>query len=137
MNLDTDAHPTEVRLRGPFQVLAEGPAYLYATAQGSACEFWLRGDGARRALLDRAQELALEWRASAVHATVTGAASSAMLELQAAAVHTPLRGLYACLPLQSYDAGARAFWRKVFFVVRLPGGRRLLHWLARRPRRLA
>jgi hypothetical protein len=44
-------------------------------------------------------------------------------------VHEPLQDLYEGLPLASIDADARRFWRRVFRLVRLPGGRYLLRLL--------
>jgi hypothetical protein len=38
------------------------------------------------------------------------------------------------LPLVSFDDKARRFWRRVFRLVRIPGGRHLLGVLARRNR---
>jgi hypothetical protein len=39
------------------------------------------------------------------------------------------------LPLASIDADARRFWRRVFRLVRIPGGRYLLKVLTRARRR--
>jgi hypothetical protein len=39
--------------------------------------------------------------------------------------------LYESLPLVSIDANARRFWRRVFRLVRIPGGRFLLKLLTR------
>jgi hypothetical protein len=38
------------------------------------------------------------------------------------------------LPLVVLDAAARRFWGRVFLIARLPGGRRLLRWIAQRTR---
>ena len=48
-----------------------------------------------------------------------------------AIVHEPLGHLYESLPLVKFDAKARRFWRRVFRLVRIPGGRYLLKFLAR------
>jgi len=37
--------------------------------------------------------------------------------------------LYAALPLAQFDRRARRFWRRVFLLVRIPGGRSLLGML--------
>jgi hypothetical protein len=42
--------------------------------------------------------------------------------------------LYEALPLAGFDATARRFWRRVFLLVRLPGGRYLLRLIAQRKR---
>jgi hypothetical protein len=49
-------------------------------------------------------------------------------------VHTSREGLYAILPLARFDARARAFWRRVFLLVRLPGAGWLLRWIAAKSR---
>jgi hypothetical protein len=54
--------------------------------------------------------------------------------VRGAIVHEPLPKLYAELPLAGFDERARRFWRRVFRLVRIPGGRHLLGVLARRPR---
>ncbi len=38
--------------------------------------------------------------------------------------------LYDSLPLVKFDADARRFWRRVFGLVRIPGGRYLLKFLS-------
>ncbi|HMH88482.1 MAG TPA: hypothetical protein VK523_07555, partial [Steroidobacteraceae bacterium] len=53
----------------------------------------------------------------------------ATVEAASAIVHEPLEHLYESLPLVSIDADARRFWRRVFRLVRLPGGRFLLRIL--------
>ncbi len=49
-----------------------------------------------------------------------------------AIVHEPRPRLFDGLPLVVLDDAARRFWSRVFFVVRMPGGRRLLRWIAQR-----
>jgi hypothetical protein len=39
--------------------------------------------------------------------------------------------LYDSLPLADFDRSAQRFWNRVFRVMRLPGGRFLLRFLAR------
>ena len=51
-----------------------------------------------------------------------------------ALVHEPRPGLYRTLPLAHYDAGQARFWQRIFRLVRVPGGRLLLSWLAARSR---
>jgi len=53
------------------------------------------------------------------------------LRTRLAVTHEPLERLYERLPLATLDARARRFWRRVFVLVRIPGGRNLLKLLAR------
>jgi hypothetical protein len=70
------------------------------------------------------RDLDIEWRADcALLGTVA---------MRGAIVHEPLPQLYAALPLAAFDERARRFWRRVFRLVRIPGGRHLLGVLARR-----
>lgn len=80
------------------------------------------------------RDIAIEWRADAVVLTATSAAQPKIVIAQSAIVHEPLPRLYEALPLVSLDAKARRFWRRVFRLVRIPGGRYLLGVLARRTR---
>ena len=80
-------------------------------------------------------DIDIEWQADAVLLTVTAAERRRSFTAQSAIVHEPLGRLYEALPLLSLDAKARRFWRRVFRLVRLPGGRHLLGLLARRTRK--
>jgi hypothetical protein len=79
-------------------------------------------------------DLCIEWRGQRVLLTTTNAARAARIEARSAIVHEPVPSLYATLPLAEFDARARRFWRRVFLLVRIPGGRRLLGMLARASR---
>jgi hypothetical protein len=74
------------------------------------------------------------WHDQAVVLTMTSAARRRSIETRSAIVHEPLGELYDVLPLVEFDARARRFWRRVFRLVRIPGGRHLLGLLARRTR---
>jgi hypothetical protein len=50
----------------------------------------------------------------------------------AAFLHEPAGTIYAGLPLPPFTAGMRRFWRRIFRLVRIPGGRWALGWLSRR-----
>jgi hypothetical protein len=76
-------------------------------------------------------ELSLEWQARCALLTMTRDGSVHSVQAVSAIVHEPLEGLYECLPLASFDAKAQRFWRRVFRVVRIPGGRLLLGLFAR------
>jgi len=81
-----------------------------------------------------------EWRTQdvsrneAVALTMTSTERRRSIKTRSAIVHEPLGRLYEVLPLVEFDAGARRFWRRVFRLVRIPGGRHLLGLLARRTR---
>jgi len=74
-------------------------------------------------------DLGIEWHAARVLLTFMSGDRVATVEAASAIVHEPLEHLYESLPLVSIDADARRFWRRVFRLVRLPGGRFLLRIL--------
>ena len=80
-------------------------------------------------------DLGLEWDAEKVLVTFMSDDRAASVEVASAIVHEPLEHLYERLPLVSIDADARRFWRRVFRLVRIPGGRYLLKLLVRSRRR--
>ncbi len=71
-------------------------------------------------------DLGIEWHAARVLLTFMSGNRVATVEAATAIVHEPLGHLYESLPLVSIDADARRFWRRVFRLVRIPGGRFLL-----------
>jgi hypothetical protein len=80
-------------------------------------------------------DLGIEWHAEKVLLTFISDERVASVEAASAIVHEPLQRLYEQLPLVNIDADARRFWRRVFRLVRIPGGRYLLKLLARSRRR--
>jgi hypothetical protein len=80
-------------------------------------------------------DLGIEWRAGKVLLTFMAEEKVASVEAADAIVHEPLDQLYERLPLINIDADARRFWRRVFRLVRIPGGRFLLKLLAHSRRR--
>src|ERR1700678_4506673 len=76
----------------------------------------------------------IEWRTENVVLTVTSAGRRHSISVQRTIVHEPLGSLYEALPLVSLDEKARRFWRRVFWLARIAGGRHLLGILARRSR---
>jgi hypothetical protein len=80
-------------------------------------------------------DLGIEWHAKKVLLTFMAQEKVASVEAANAIVHEPLGQLYERLPLISIDADARRFWRRIFRLVRIPGGRFLLKLLARSRRR--
>jgi hypothetical protein len=85
-------------------------------------------------------DIDIEWRDEAerrdeaVELTLTSTERRRSIKTRSAIVHEPLGHLYEVLPLVEFDARARRFWRRVFRLVRIPGGRHLLGILARRTR---
>jgi hypothetical protein len=80
------------------------------------------------------RDIDIEWRADSVVLSMSCAEQRRTMKTQSAIVHEPLARLYEALPLAGLDAKARRFWRRVFRLVRIPGGRYLLGVLARRTR---
>jgi hypothetical protein len=100
-------------------------------------DVFLQGADPRAAEVLRAPQVAdidIEWQAAAVALTMTSAGRRRSIETHGAIVHQPLARLYEALPLAAFDAKARRFWRRVFGLVRIPGGRYLLLAMARRNR---
>jgi hypothetical protein len=80
-------------------------------------------------------DLGIEWHAEDVLLTFMSGERAGSVAAASAIVHEPLQRLYDSLPLVSIDADARRFWRRVFRLVRIPGGRYLLEVLTRWRRR--
>jgi hypothetical protein len=75
--------------------------------------------------------LCIEWQDKTALLSFVVGGGAGTVEAASAVVHEPLQDLYESLPLASIDADARRFWRRVFRVVRFPGGRYLLRLLTR------
>jgi hypothetical protein len=126
------------QLSGTFlaQHLGEG-AWRLSRRGPNPIDVFLRGaDSAAGEALSSPEVLGLciEWRADAVGLTLNSAPHCVLAGARSAIVHEPLPQLYEILPLVRLDARTRRFWRNVFRLVRIPGGRRLLGVLARRSR---
>jgi hypothetical protein len=80
------------------------------------------------------RDIAVEWRPASAVLHLTSQGRQMILQMRSAIVHEPLDRLYDALPLADFDSKARRFWRRVFRLVRIPGGRHLLGILARRRR---
>ena len=76
-------------------------------------------------------DLGIEWHDEKVLLTFISQERVASVAAASAIVHEPLEHLYERLPAVSIDADARRFWRRIFRLVRIPGGRYLLKLLAR------
>jgi hypothetical protein len=125
-------------LPGTFltQNLGEG-AWRLSRSEAAPVDVFLRGaesDAAEALRSPSVRDIGIEWRGDAVVLTMTSAEQPRIITAQSAIVHEPLARLYEALPLVSLDAKARRFWRRVFRLVRVPGGRYLLGALARRNR---
>ena len=114
---------------GAWQLSRTAPhemtVFLHDAEQGAALAF---GVGA-------ITELGIEWQAGKALLTFLAGDKVASVEAGSAIVHEPLARLYEGLPLASIDADARRFWRRVFRLVRIPGGRCLLKLLTRSGKR--
>lgn len=125
-------------LPGTFlaQDLAQG-AWRLSRREPAPIEVFVRGTDFRATEAFRpsaVRDVDIEWRDEAVVLTVTSAGRRDTIDARSAIVHEPLGRLYETLPLVSLDEKARRFWRRVFRLVRMPGGRWLLRLLARRAR---
>jgi len=74
--------------------------------------------------------LRLEWNSPDSVAVVLGAAGR-LLEADSVVLHEPNERLYDGLALARFTPDARRFWQRIFWLVRLPGGRALLRLVAR------
>jgi hypothetical protein len=114
--------------------LGAGAWRLYQEAP-AGIEVFLRGVEGMQALQFLASvftELGIEWRDGSALITFRADDRIASIDATSALVHEPQERLYQTLPLERYDARARRFWGRIFFLVRLPGGRALIAALTRR-----
>jgi hypothetical protein len=80
------------------------------------------------------ERIEIAWTAGAADVALRRGAATVSLRARAAFVHQERPRLYADLPLEVFGPRSRTFWRRVFFVVKVPGGRILLNYIARRAR---
>ena len=66
--------------------------------------------------------------------TLTQGGSMRRLNARSAFVLEPQPDLYRTLPLAVFGPQSRTFWKRIFRLVRIPGGRLLLQYIARRAR---
>jgi len=76
-------------------------------------------------------DIEIDWAEHTVSLTFDVAGRSRRIEAASAIVHEPKPHLYDALPLATFAPDARRFWRRVFRVVQIPGGRHLLGVFAR------
>lgn len=103
-----------------------GPALILAGAEAAAGDV-LKGLSAAKAVVS--------WQRGGVLVTLFTASGPRSVRARTAILHEPLARVYDGLPLVAFDERARRFWRRVFLLVRIPGGRRLLRLVARRSAR--
>ncbi len=109
-------------------------AWRLSRSGAEPVDVFLLGVDPRAAELLRAPQLAdidIEWHTGVVALTMTSEGRRRSIQTRSAIVHEPLARLYGALPLAALDAKARRFWRRVFRLVRIPGGRYLLLAMAR------
>jgi hypothetical protein len=124
--------PVERIMMGPFEVRDLGGGRWQLSGAGSGTVFIGGADAQAGAALRAATAIGVEWQSDGVSVRVESATGTRHISGRVAVVHQPLPRLYESLPLAGFDARARRFWRRVFFLVRMPGGRRLLGLIARR-----
>jgi hypothetical protein len=125
-------------LEGPFTCaeLRSGALHL-TTGHAAGPEIHVAGTEERAALALRwtsFDSITVEWHGEGVRLTLACAAGDCVVTARSAVIHEPLARLYECLPLAAFDEPARKFWRRVFRLMRIPGGRHLLRLIARRGR---
>jgi hypothetical protein len=114
-----------------------GNVWHLATGVPAGPEIYLIGadSSAARSLREtKVSAVALEWRDGGVFVTLTSIAGPMVLQARDALIHEPLGRFYHSLPLARFDSAARRFWRQIFRLVRIPGGRHLLRFIARHRR---
>jgi hypothetical protein len=75
--------------------------------------------------------LGIEWHSDMALLSFMSGERVEIVEGANVIVHEPLRHIYEGLPLAEFDRKAKTFWNRVFRLVRIPGGRYLLRFLAR------
>jgi hypothetical protein len=134
-----EGHELLRNVSGPFSArkLRTGRWHLYTEASVGA-ELFLEGVRAEDGEHLQGKvfaSLGLEWHADEVSVTLAGVTGVRHLSASSAVLHEPQPRLYEALPLAVFDAGAKRFWNRVFSLLRIPGGRHLLRFIAasRRP----
>ncbi len=88
------------------------------------------------AQLSKCESLDIEWlEGGGARIRIALASQTVTVQVKSAFVQELRPKIYDALPLGRLDARTLRFWRRVFTLVRLPGGQFLLGWLAGRTRR--
>jgi hypothetical protein len=114
-----------------------GGAWRLARRNPAPAEVLLRGADPRAAEVLSSHDVGdidIEWQDAKVELWATSPGRRTAIASQSAIVHEPMAQLYEGLPLAHTDIKSRRFWRRVFWLVRIPGGRLLLAAVARRTR---
>jgi hypothetical protein len=129
----------ERTLTGAFRAARLGAdSWQLTTGAARSAEIYLSGlDRDASAALDGAtpSTVTVSWSAAGTTIKLISPRASTQFRSRTATIHEPQPQLYQGLPLVVLDAAARRFWRRAFFIARVPGARRLLRWIAQRPRR--
>ena len=123
------------RVAGPFATVDHGGGVWSFTSGGGGNEVHVRGvePGAAAALRGREFDaVTIEWRAQGVTLVLVAERRETSLAAHSAMCHEPAGEVFGVLPLARFDDKARGFWRRVFWVMRLPGGRHLLRLISAR-----
>jgi hypothetical protein len=112
---------------GAWRFSQRTPAVIdvYLTGAPADAGEVLRGGGT-------VNDIEIAWGERTVSLNFGVVAGRHSLETASAIVHEPKPHLYDALPLATFEPKARRFWRRVFRVVQIPGGRHLLGIFARR-----
>jgi hypothetical protein len=123
---------------GPFSAARLNSRLWQLTAEvPDGARVYLHGAGpeASKLLADtRITALEFEWRTEDVMVSMTGANGVRHFKSENVLIHEPKTRLYDSLPLASFDTHAQRFWKRVFRLIRIPGGRLALVAIARRRR---
>jgi hypothetical protein len=128
----------ERTLTGAFRAIhLAADTWQLTTGAAGAAEIYLCGvDHDAFAVLDGATPgaVALAWSVDGATVALISPAARRQFRSRTATIHEPRPLLYQGLPLVVLNNAARRFWGRVFFIARVPGGRRLLRWIAQRRR---
>ena len=121
---------------GTFRAQQRGARnWLLSTAEPVRTDVYLQETAIEHQVLpgvfDRIQ---IDWHAGAVDILLMQGAATVALRASGAFVHEQRPTLYEALPLETFGQRSRTFWRRIFFIVKIPGGRALLNHIARRAR---
>jgi hypothetical protein len=125
-----------LKLTAPFDVEDCGKG-LWCLRQHTALEIAIYVQGPMPfAQLVKSESLIIDWLDGGDTSLSLGLPSQIItVPVKSAFVHEPRPTLYGALPRPELDARTMRFWRRVFALVRLPGGQFLLGWLSKRTRR--
>jgi hypothetical protein len=123
---------------GPFRARSLGTGVWHLTKDTpSGAEIYFQGAGPEASEVLQGVSIAMlgvEWHGGGVKVALTVAGGVRYLTIGSAIIHEPKAHLYESLPLANFDTDAKRFWTRVFRLMRIPGGRFLLKFIARRNR---